>query len=69
VEGEPEGETSGRDVPIREREGRDDNGKFFPRLQRSPALKTRRDQGREPLEGGIAEGREGRRANPRGQRD
>ena len=64
MEGEPEGETSGRDVPIGEREGRDNNGKSFPRLQRFPTLGKRRDQGREYLKCGIAEERGGRRGNP-----
>jgi hypothetical protein len=45
-------------VPIGDRGGRNNDRSGFPRLQRFPAPKTRRDQRREPLASGVAEGRE-----------
>jgi hypothetical protein len=53
--------------PIGGREGRDNGRKDFPRLQRFPAQKTRRDQRRVALVGEVAEGREKRRGTQVGR--
>jgi len=51
-----QGEGSGWWTAIREREGQDNRGEYFPRLQRFLAPKVRRDQWRGSLTTGIAEG-------------
>jgi hypothetical protein len=69
-EREGSGKGAGRErvggwVPIGEREGRNNRRNGFPRLQRFPVPKPRRDQRWEPLVSDVAEGGKGGGRNGR----